>query len=265
MVYNILLLYWVLVLVFFFELLLTDIMEAKGRVCGLKYFTGVSDTPHPIADKQREEAVVAVAEMACFGELKDIIMYGYVSGYPNGYSNAFNFCLSAELTATAAPATAATKFDNNIVECGFEFGTGVPIATDIVDCFEGNEFGTHVPSITGIINCFVKTERERECKNADTVSANIISNFCEREEECGFSNGISKYGLQAPDGVLFATLIFDYCGFNGNVIVGLTAIAIAVATTYENENSGVLIAPNETNIERQACVRNIAGVCFCCL
>ena len=139
-------------------------MEAKGRVCGLKYFTGVSDTPHPIADKQREEAVVAVAEMACFGELKDIIMYGYVSGYPNGYSNAFNFCLSAELTATAAPATAATKFDNNIVECGFEFGTGVPIATDIVDCIEGNEFGTHVPSITGIINCFVKKERERECK-----------------------------------------------------------------------------------------------------
>ena len=43
--------------------------------------------------------------MVCFGlcypcsGLK-VIMNGYVSGYPNGYSKAFNFCLSAELTAT---------------------------------------------------------------------------------------------------------------------------------------------------------------------
>ena len=85
----------------------------------------------------------------------------------SGYSKAFNFCLSAELTATAAraPAPPETKFDNNISGCGFEFGTVVSIITDIIKCFE-------------------KKEREHD----GTVSANIINNFCEREEEeeCGF-------------------------------------------------------------------------------
>ena len=160
-------------------LLLTDIMERKERVFGLKYCMGVSIGPHLTAEQEREqereqeEAVVvvvrAVAEMVCFGlcylrggRLKVIIMNGYVSEYSNGYCNGFNFCLGAELTATTAraPAPAETKFDNNIVGCGFEFGTGAPITTDIIDCFEGNEFGTCVPSITDIINCFEKKKKK---------------------------------------------------------------------------------------------------------
>ena len=133
------------------------------RVFGLKYFTGVSNAPHPTAEKEREqeEAVVvvvrAVAEMVCFGlyflrgcRLK-VIMNGYVSE------------LGAELTATAAraPTPAETKFDDNIVGCGFEFGTGVPITTDVIDCFEGNGFVTCVPSIT---DSFEK-QKEKETVN----------------------------------------------------------------------------------------------------
>ena len=97
------------------------------------------------------------------GRLK-VIMNGYVSEYSNGYSNGFNFCLDAELTTTTSRAPAETKFHNNIFGCGFEFGTGVPITTDIIDCFEGNEFGTRVPSMTDIVNCFEK-KKEKETVN----------------------------------------------------------------------------------------------------
>ena len=142
-------------------------MEGKKRVCGLKHYTGVSNAPRPTAEKrgEQEEAVVVVvtaaAEMVCFGlhYVSSSRLKVRMNGYVSGYAKAFNFCLSGELTATApAPATVETEFDNNIVECVFEFSTGVPIATD---CFEdlGSEFGTDVPLITGIIYCFVKKEK----------------------------------------------------------------------------------------------------------
>ena len=60
---------------------------------------------------------------------------------------------------------------------------------------------------------------------------------------------VFAYGLQAPHDELFATHVFDYWGFSCNVIAGLTAIT--AATRNKNENSGVLIATNETDVERE--------------
>ena len=45
---------YVLVLILFFGLLPTD------TVCGLKYYAGVSITPHQIEEKEREEEAVLV-------------------------------------------------------------------------------------------------------------------------------------------------------------------------------------------------------------
>ena len=118
---------------------------------------------------------------------------------------------------------------------------------------------THVGSIEVTINAYI-------------FDFDVASHEKQLKYYCNESlYGIFEYRLQAPHEVLFATPVFDYCGFNCNIIAGLTAIAVTVATRNENENSGALIAPNDTNIERQESVVEYYGsVCFvlfvkCCM
>ena len=128
---------------------------------------------------------------------------------------------------------------------------------------------TPATNISDIIDVIIE---KREEKNQSAVSAaTSIEQVIEKEEYgygsgitvtqalgIGINNGIFEYGLQAHD-VLFITLVFNYCGFNGNIIAGLTAIAIAVAvvTRNENKNNGV-----KQILKDKKVLWNIMDVCF---